>query len=94
MNSNTANAAAAILDAGDFSGGEGDPHWIPEPLTPREREVLSQIVQGKTLEQAAQTLNISRNTVHTHVKSIYGKTRVRSRAQVVIAAIRLGLVSA
>jgi len=60
----------------------------PEPgneLSPREIELLERIVQGDTEAEIAERLCISPHTVRTHVKNIYRKLRVRSRA----AAVRL-----
>jgi DNA-binding NarL/FixJ family response regulator len=54
-------------------------------LSPREIELLQRIVQGETEAEIAQSLGLSPHTVRTHVKNIYRKLRVRSRA----AAVRL-----
>lgn len=88
MGANTMGAMAA----GIFAGPSGEP--AAEELTPRESEVLAMIAQGGTLEAAARRLSISRHTVHSHVKSIYGKLGARSRAEAALAALRLGLLTA
>lgn len=46
-----------------------------EPLTRREIEVLKYLNQGYTYNEVAAELDISRNTVHTHIKKIYEKLR-------------------
>lgn len=56
-----------------------------EALSKREGELLEQIVRGDTEAQIAERLCISPHTVRTHVKNIYRKLRVRSRA----AAVRV-----
>jgi DNA-binding NarL/FixJ family response regulator len=57
-------------------------------LTAREKEILVIITQGLTNEQIAQKLFISPQTVHNHIKNIYEKMQVHSRAQVVTKAFR------
>lgn len=59
-----------------------------EALTNRENEVLDQIIEGKTNRQIAEALFISENTVAFHVKQIYGKLHVHSRAEAVAKAMR------
>ncbi len=61
-------------------------------LTPREREVLSLLAEGLTQNEIADRLVISPNTVATHIQRILGKLDVRSRAEAVGLAYRLGLV--
>lgn len=76
-------------DTGDEagSGGPGD-----VGLTDREREVLRCLVDGLPYKQVADRLDISHNTVRSHVRSIYGKLQVQNVAQAVSRAIREGLV--
>jgi DNA-binding NarL/FixJ family response regulator len=64
----------------------------PSTLTLREREILSLIVQGMTNELIAETLFISVQTVRNHIKNIYDKLQVHSRAQVVVKAFRDKLI--
>lgn len=64
-----------------------------ERLTPKELEVLARVVAGHTLQEIAEVLGISRNTVHFHVKNIYGKWGVSTRVQVALRAARLGLIT-
>lgn len=63
-----------------------------EPLTNREKEVLALIARGMRMADAAAELNVSLNTVATHVKHIYGKLNVNNRAQAGLAAERLGIL--
>ena len=62
-------------------------------LTEREREVLKQVASGLTLMQVATVLKIKRSTVHSHVKSIYAKSSICSRAQAALLAAKMGLVA-
>jgi DNA-binding CsgD family transcriptional regulator len=52
----------------------------PYGLTEREEEVLRLVVQGLSDAQIAQALVISPRTVNAHLRSIYGKLNVKSRA--------------
>jgi len=61
-------------------------------LTVREREILALIAQGMTNESIAGKLFISVQTVRNHVKNIYEKLHVHSRAQVVAKAYKEKLI--
>ncbi len=54
-----------------------------EPLTRREREVVSMIIDGLTNEQIARKLCLSRTTIDTHRKHIMGKTGCKNTASLV-----------
>lgn len=60
-------------------------------ITEREREVLAQIAHGLRSKEIARALAISDETVNAHVKSIYRKLQVHSRAQVVRVASQAGI---
>ncbi len=61
-------------------------------LTPRERGVLEQLVQGASYAEIADALDVQMSTVQTHVKSLYKKLRVSSRTAAEERARRLGLL--
>ena len=61
---------------------------LPFELTPREYEVLSLLMQGRTQGQIAEELFISPKTAATHIQHIMGKLGVKSRAQAVALAAR------
>lgn len=63
-----------------------------EDLTPREADVLEQIVHGKSNKEIATELDISEATVKTHINSLLSKLGVTDRTQAATAAIRRGLV--
>ncbi len=64
----------------------------PPSLTEREREVLALLVKGFTVHEIGNLLGISAHTVTTHVKHIYKKLEVRSRAEAVYEALQLGIL--
>jgi DNA-binding NarL/FixJ family response regulator len=68
----------------------------PEPprsrLTPRERELVQLLAEGKSNKEAADALGISLNTVETHRKNVMSKLRLRSAPDLVRYAIRNKLV--
>jgi LuxR family maltose regulon positive regulatory protein len=68
------------------------PYSIVEPLTPRELDVLSLLAEGLTQPEIAERLFISKSTVKTHTRNLYGKLEVHSRREVVAAAKQLGLL--
>ncbi len=61
-------------------------------LTPRENEILGFLCQGHSYKMVADAMNISRETVHSHIKSIYKKLNVNSKSEAVIKAIKGKLV--
>ena len=61
-------------------------------FTDREREVLQLLAEGSTSEEIADRMGITRNTVRTHVQSIFGKLGVHSRLEAASFAVRHGLV--
>jgi DNA-binding CsgD family transcriptional regulator/tetratricopeptide (TPR) repeat protein len=63
-------------------------------LSPREREVLNIVAEGRTDRDIAARLFISERTVHVHVRRILAKLGVSSRTEAAGVAIRGGLVPA
>ncbi|WP_307086842.1 LuxR C-terminal-related transcriptional regulator [Arthrobacter agilis] len=64
---------------------------IGPPLTPREEELLALLPTFATVEELAHDLQISTNTVKTHIRGIYRKLGVRTRREAIAAAARLGV---
>ncbi len=62
-------------------------------LTERENDVLLRVSKGFTLPEIGKLLNISRHTVADHVKQIYRKLGVSSRAEAALEAVRRGIVN-
>lgn len=61
-------------------------------LSPREFEVLELLSLGHENKQIARRLEISEATVKTHVKALYTRLGVHSRAEAAATALRLGLI--
>jgi len=64
----------------------------PSNLTAREKEILALITQGLSSDLIAAKLFISVQTVRNHIKNVYDKLHVHSRAQVVAKALKDKLV--
>lgn len=62
-------------------------------LTPREREVFDLLAHGMSNPQIAEKLVVSEATVRTHVTSVLDKLRLRDRTQVMVFALKRGLVT-
>jgi len=54
-----------------------------EPLSPREAEVLDLLAKGYLYKEIAEKTGLTYATVHTHIRHVYEKLHVRSRAQAV-----------
>jgi DNA-binding NarL/FixJ family response regulator len=63
-----------------------------DPLTPREREVLQLVAEGKTTKEIATVLGLSVKTAETHRTKIMRKLEIHETAGLVRYAIRRGLV--
>ena len=61
-------------------------------LSEREEETLSLIARGFNRNDVSKKLNISPHTVASHLKKIYRKLNVSSRAEATLEALRLGLI--
>ncbi len=59
-----------------------------DALTPREREVLAQIAEGRSNREIARLLHMSEKTVKTHVSSVLAKLGVADRTQAALYAVR------
>ncbi|MFC5382278.1 response regulator transcription factor [Aquipuribacter nitratireducens] len=62
-------------------------------LSPRETEVLHLLADGLSAGQIGRRLFISESTIKTHIGKIYDKLGATNRAQAVMKAVRLGLVT-
>jgi DNA-binding NarL/FixJ family response regulator len=61
-------------------------------LSAREREVFAAMARGRANPEIAATLQIGEATVRTHVASVLEKLQLRDRTQVIIFALKHGLV--
>lgn len=64
-----------------------------ELLTAREREILQLLAEGKTNKEVATLLNLSLYTVETHRSRILQKLNLHSAAELVLYAVRKGIIS-
>ena len=62
-------------------------------LTPRERDVLRHLVQGRSNREIAAALDIGDETVKTHVARVLSKLQVENRAQAIVQALKQGLAT-
>ena len=63
-------------------------------LTPRQVEVLRELVNGRANKEIGQQLNMSEATVKAHVTAIFRNLNVSNRTQAALAAEKLGLLAA
>jgi len=89
-----ADALSRVIAAGGLPAASGADHrqQLLDPLTEREREILQEMAYGLRNDQIARKLIISEGTVKTHVHHILQKFGCEDRTQVVVAALRGGLV--
>jgi DNA-binding NarL/FixJ family response regulator len=64
-----------------------------ELLTPREREVLQLVAEGKSSKEIANLLSLSVYTVETHRANILQKLNLKSVAEMILYAVRKGIIS-
>jgi DNA-binding NarL/FixJ family response regulator len=64
-----------------------------ELLTTREREVLQLLAEGKSNKEVAAILNLSLYTVETHRGNILQKLNLHSVAELILYAVRKGVIS-
>lgn len=65
---------------------------VPSGLSQRETEVLRLLAKGTRMADIAKELEISHHTVGDHVKNIYKKLKINSRAQAALKAKGFGLI--
>jgi DNA-binding NarL/FixJ family response regulator len=76
-----------------LAAGPSQPSGVPaERLTPRERDVLELIVEGRTNREIAEQLTLSVGTIKIHVEHIIAKLGVSDRTQAAVRAIEAGLL--
>lgn len=61
-------------------------------LSAREREVFEQLARGRSNSEIAATLQVGEATVRTHVASVLEKLSLRDRTQIIIYALKHGLI--
>ena len=83
------NAATRSLVRDWMADGATGPH---EPLSPREREVVTLIADAHTNREIAERLALAEKTVESHRANVLRKLGMRDRVELVRYAIRRGLV--
>jgi len=87
-------ALARFRAAHEKSERTGAQHARLATLTPREREVFNLVVCGRLNKQIAHQLGTSERTIKAHRQSLMQKLEVRSVAELVLFAERLGVLAA
>jgi len=86
-----ADIVRSLLRSGSDAGSRGEATPDSLPLTPREREVVSTVVQGLSNREIATKLVVSEDTVKHHLTNVYDKLGVSSRVELVVYALSHGL---
>jgi DNA-binding NarL/FixJ family response regulator len=81
-----------VIDPALQAQAEAEPS-VAAKISPRERQVLQLIVEGRTNREIAALLGLSVHTVSVHRANIMGELGMHNTAELVVYAIRNGLVS-
>jgi DNA-binding NarL/FixJ family response regulator len=81
---------AGFLDKG-YTPGNGEPPKLPT-LTPREREVIQLLAEGKSSKEVASVLNLSTKTAETHRSNIMRKLGIHSIRDLVVYAVKNDII--
>jgi DNA-binding CsgD family transcriptional regulator len=77
-----------------MSGGKIQPaDPLVEPLTGRERDILTLLAQEHSAPEIAQSLTLAVSSVKWYIQQVYGKLGVNSKRQAITRARELGLVA-
>ena len=86
--------AAAQLIMRMAAESELGPRLVPDPLTPRELEILQLVAQGQTNREIATRLIVAVGTIKVHVEHILAKLGATDRTQAAVRGAQLGIVHA
>jgi len=81
------------LRADDWVATRARARQFSTELTPRQREIVQMFAEGRPIKQIAGLLNLSEKTVEFHKHHIMGAFNLRSNADLVLFAVKQGLVS-
>ncbi|MCI8793841.1 MAG: response regulator transcription factor [Bacilli bacterium] len=59
-------------------------------LTPREKEIFDQLIEGKNSKEIAEYFFISDKTVRNHISNVMQKLEVKTRYQAIIELLKMG----
>lgn len=76
----------------EFRSQDNDKTYI-EPLTDRELEILSKVVEGATNKEISDSLSITEHTVKIHLRNILSKLHLQNRVQAAVYAVRKDLIN-
>ena len=88
----TSDMAKKIITEFKISSGRKGVALEIEPLSEREEQVLSLVVQGLTNVEIANKLFLSPNTIKKHIRNILQKLQLNNRIEAAVYAVREGLV--
>ena len=88
MSSHIAGKVVGLLR----SRGPGAAAAAEDPLTRRERAILTGLADGQTYQQLGETLHISTDTVRYHIRNVYRKLHAHSQSEAVAKALRRGII--
>ncbi|MBX0328334.1 response regulator transcription factor [Oscillochloris sp. ZM17-4] len=86
-------AAKHVVGGYRDQAGRADSAESPEQLTPRQREILQMIAEGKTTKEIAQILTLSAKTVEMHRAQLMERLDIHDVAGLVRYALRTGVIS-
>jgi DNA-binding NarL/FixJ family response regulator len=81
-----------VID-GYLARASGSGVKAPDPLTPRQRDILARVAQGHSTKEIAFTLNLSIKTVETHRAQLMERLGIHDVAGLVKYAMRTGLIA-
>jgi LuxR family maltose regulon positive regulatory protein len=87
----TSNALALLARFGAGSAEQEPEAPFAQLFSKKEKQVVSFVVKGESNQKIAESLFISPNTLHSHMKNIYAKLGVNSRLQAIDQLRKLGL---
>jgi len=87
----TTRVAQLVLE-GYLHPGAENAHSFRSVLTPREREVIQLLAEGRTTKEVATTLNLSVKTAETHRTNLMRKLDLHSVVDLTLYAVRNGIV--
>lgn len=73
----------------DRTSANGAKPWLAK-MTEREQEVLKGVIQGRSNKEIAREMDVAEVTVKLHLRSVFRKMDVKSRAEAAVKAVKAG----
>ncbi len=86
------NPSIALRVTKFFNNNDYSNHQLSQELTVREKEILQLLTEGLSYKMVAANLDITYNTVNSHIKKIYEKLSVNSMGEAISLAIKNRIV--